>query len=256
MVLAAVALVAAAGCSVPERLTVPTAGAEQLIVVTSPSWTSTSGSLTTYERSGGSWKAVHVGLAVRLGRNGFNADHREGDGTTPAGSFPIVGVMGGQPDPGVRYPYRRLAPGDCWISDARSPAYNQWVTLTPCTSPNEDLYKIGAGAYRYAAITGYNTAPIVPGAGSAIFLHRHSYDASGRTLRDERLRVHGRAGPARRPALARSGQAPASSRWVRSPGWSDPAESRNPFARAAQLAMRRSSSGEGWVKKASSLWRA
>jgi L,D-peptidoglycan transpeptidase YkuD (ErfK/YbiS/YcfS/YnhG family) len=174
-----VALVAA--CSVPERLTVPTGGARQLIVVTSASWSSTSGSLTTYERSGSGWNAVHVGLAVRLGRNGFSAHHREGDGTTPAGSFPITGIMGGQPDPGVRYPYRRLAPGDCWISDVRSPAYNTWVKQSPCSSPNEDLYRIGGGAYRYAAITGYNTDPVVPGAGSAIFLHRHSYDASGRT---------------------------------------------------------------------------
>jgi L,D-peptidoglycan transpeptidase YkuD (ErfK/YbiS/YcfS/YnhG family) len=172
----------AAACSVPDRLKVPTGDAEQLVVVTSPSWSSTIGSLTTYDRAASGWKAVHVGLPVRLGRNGFDADHREGDGTTPAGSFPIVGIMGGQPDPGVRYPYRQLAPGDCWISDSRSPAYNQWVRQSPCSPPNEDLYRIGAGAYRYAAITGYNTEPIVPGAGSAIFLHRNTYDAAGRSV--------------------------------------------------------------------------
>jgi L,D-peptidoglycan transpeptidase YkuD (ErfK/YbiS/YcfS/YnhG family) len=90
--------------------------------------------------------------------------------------------MGRQPNPGVHFPYHQIVPGDCWISDVRSPAYNQLVKATPCSSPNEDLYRIGAGAYRYAAITGYNMSPIVPGAGSAIFLHRHSYDASGNTL--------------------------------------------------------------------------
>ncbi len=171
-----------AGSATPDRLTVPIGQSRQLIVVTSTSWSSTSGTLTTYEKVGTAWKAVLVGVPVRLGRNGFNAHHHEGDGTTPAGSFPIIGVMGRQPNPGVRFPYRQLVPGDCWISDVRSPAYNQLVKATPCVSPNEDVYRIGAGAYRYAAITGYNTSPVVPGAGSAIFLHRHSYDAAGRTL--------------------------------------------------------------------------
>jgi L,D-peptidoglycan transpeptidase YkuD (ErfK/YbiS/YcfS/YnhG family) len=169
-------------CAVPDRLTVPIGDARQLVVVTSTTWSSTSGSLATYEKVGSSWKAVAVGLPVRLGRNGFNAQHHEGDGTTPAGSFPIVGMMGRQPNPGVRFPYHQLMPGDCWISDVASPFYNWLVHATPCSSPNEDLYRIGAGAYRYTAITGYNMDPIVPGAGSAIFLHRYSYDAAGHSL--------------------------------------------------------------------------
>jgi len=182
LALTATLVVALTACAAPERLAVPIDDARQLVVVTSADWSSTSGLLTTYEKVGTSWKAVQVGRPVRLGRNGFNAHHHEGDGTTPAGSFPIVGIMGRQPDPGVRFPYRQLVPGDCWISDSRSPFYNRLVTATPCSSPNEDVYRIGAGAYRYAAITGYNMNPLVPGAGSAIFLHRLSYDSAGRTL--------------------------------------------------------------------------
>ena len=90
--------------------------------------------------------------------------------------------MGRQPDPGVRFPYRQIVPGDCWISDSTSSAYNQLVTASPCTRPNEDLFAIGAGPYRYLATTGYNTDPTVAGAGSAIFLHRHQYDAGGRSV--------------------------------------------------------------------------
>ena len=176
-------LVALSGCSttVPDRLTLPFGDAQQLVVVTAPSWTSTTGSLNTYEKVDGGWRTVHVGLVVRLGRNGLNANHREGDGTTPAGSFALSGVMGRQPDPGVRFPYRQIVPGDCWISDVTSPSYNQLVTASPCTRPNEDLFAIGVGPYRYLATVGYNTDPIVAGAGSAIFLHRHHYDAAGRT---------------------------------------------------------------------------
>jgi L,D-peptidoglycan transpeptidase YkuD (ErfK/YbiS/YcfS/YnhG family) len=169
------------GCATPDRLTVPIEGSQQLVIVTSDSWSATSGRLSTYERTNGSWQLVHLDLPVRLGRSGFSADRTEGDGTTPAGSFPLTAVMGRQPDPGVRYPYHQIIPGDCWVSDSSSPSYNQMVSGSPCPAPNEDLYAIGAGAYRYLAVTGYNTDPIVPGKGSAIFLHRHSYDTAGRT---------------------------------------------------------------------------
>jgi L,D-peptidoglycan transpeptidase YkuD (ErfK/YbiS/YcfS/YnhG family) len=171
----------AAAATVPERLTVPLGNASQVIVVSSGGWSSTSATLTTWERAGGGWRQVHGPFTARIGRNGFKVDHVEGDGTAPAGSFPITGIMGRQPDPGVRYPYRQLTPGDCWISDSGSPAYNTLVRANPCSRPNEDLYAIGAGAYRYAAITGYNSSPVVPGRGSAIFLHRHSYTGGGAT---------------------------------------------------------------------------
>ena len=117
--------------------------------------------------------------------------------------------MGRQPDPGVRYPYRQLVPGDCWVSDAASPSYNQLVSASPCVKPNEDMYAIGIGPYRYLATVGYNVDPVVPGLGSAIFLHRHQYDSAGRTAADERLRVALGARPAGRAALAGPEPAPA-----------------------------------------------
>ncbi len=179
---ALVGTLASCAATVPERLNLPYGDAQQLVVVTAPMWSSTSGSLTTYEKVDGRWQIVQAALPARLGRSGFSADHHEGDGTTPAGSFPLTGIMGRQPDPGVRYPYRQLVPGDCWVSDAASPSYNQLVSASPCAKPNEDLYAIGIGPYRYLATVGYNVDPVVPGLGSAIFLHRHQYDSAGRTL--------------------------------------------------------------------------
>jgi L,D-peptidoglycan transpeptidase YkuD (ErfK/YbiS/YcfS/YnhG family) len=181
-VAALVGTLAACGSTVPERLNLPFGDARQLVVVTTPTWSSTSGSLTTYEKVDGGWRIVHAGLPARLGRSGFSTDHHEGDGTTPAGSFPVTAIMGRQPDPGVRFPYRQLVPGDCWVSDVSSPSYNQLVTASPCVKPNEDMYAIGVGPYRYLATVGYNVDPVVPGLGSAIFLHRHQYDSAGRTV--------------------------------------------------------------------------
>ena len=182
VVAAVVGTLASCAATVPDRLNLPFGDAQQIIVVTAPTWTSTSGSLTTYEKVDGQWRIVQAALPTRLGRGGFSADHHEGDGTTPAGSFPVTGIMGRQPDPGVRFHYRQLVPGDCWVSDATSPAYNQLVGASPCAKPNEDMYAIGVGPYRYLATVGYNVEPIVPGLGSAIFLHRHQYDSAGRTV--------------------------------------------------------------------------
>lgn len=212
-----VATLASCAATVPERLNLPFGDAQQLVVVTAPTWSSTSGSLTTYEKVDGHWRIVQAALPARLGRSGFSADHHEGDGTTPAGSFPVTGIMGRQPDPGVHYPYRQLVPGDCWVSDAASPSYNQLVTASPCVKPNEDMYAIGIGPYRYLATVGYNVDPVVPGLGA-----RSSSIVTSTTRR---------AAPCPPAAASRSrratcspccaGSTPACTRassWVRTPG--------------------------------------
>jgi L,D-peptidoglycan transpeptidase YkuD (ErfK/YbiS/YcfS/YnhG family) len=233
---------AAAASTVPERLTVPVGDARQLIVVTSGGWSSTRATLTTWERTASGWRQVHGPFTARIGRNGFKVDHVEGDGTAPAGAFPITGIMGRQPDPGVRYPYRQLTPGDCWISDAGSPAYNTLVRANPCRRPNEDVYAIGAGAYRYAAITGYNTAPVVAGRGSAIFLHRHSYTGSGATkatsgcvslAEPELLAVLRWLDPAKHPRIAMGPEA-----WLLKPAANPPASSGETIARWLRIGSR------------------
>jgi L,D-peptidoglycan transpeptidase YkuD (ErfK/YbiS/YcfS/YnhG family) len=155
--------------------------AQQLVVVTSAGWKSTIATVALFERApSGKWHRVGVRMNARVGKNGFSASHHEGDGTSPAGSWGIVSAFGRQPDPGLAMPYRQTQPGDCWISDVNSSAYNRWVAQAPCDPPNEDLYAIGIGAYRYALVTDYNQ-DVTVGAGSAIFLHRHSYASNGTT---------------------------------------------------------------------------
>src|SRR4051812_47582922 len=84
VVVAALLVVATVACAPPPRYVVPVADARQLVVVTSSGWSSTSGSLSTYEKVGSIWRTVRTGIPVRLGRHGLNATHHEGDGTTPA----------------------------------------------------------------------------------------------------------------------------------------------------------------------------
>lgn len=144
----------------------------QHIHVSTPSMRSTTATLTYTEcgrRVYGPWRA-------RVGRNGVSAHHREGDGTTPLGTYAIGPVVYGiAPNPGVRLRFHRLVCGDFWDEDPRSPAYNRFRHVACGTSPpfrggSEALWRI-APAYRLFAVVEYNTAPTVRGRGSAIFLH-------------------------------------------------------------------------------------
>lgn len=146
--------------------------ARQLVVVTNRSWTSSYATLESFERrADGTWRRVHGPWTVRIGRNGFGSPKREGDGQTPVGSFRVPRLFGVNADPGVRYSWLRTDRYDVWVDDPRSEYYNlrkrrpvngRWTSA-------ESLYQ--PGPYSYAAVIGYNTAERKPYAGSAIFFH-------------------------------------------------------------------------------------
>jgi L,D-peptidoglycan transpeptidase YkuD (ErfK/YbiS/YcfS/YnhG family) len=163
------------GANLADRLR-GTTRASQLVVVEAPSTSSTAATVTLWHRQGRCFTQVGGPWPARLGRHGLSSHHLEGDGTTPLGSFGIGPEMYGvAPDPGLAYPYHRLVCGDWWDEDPTTPSYNHFVHV-PCGSQppfgggSEALWT-ETTAYRYFALIEYNTAPIVPGRGSAIFLH-------------------------------------------------------------------------------------
>jgi L,D-peptidoglycan transpeptidase YkuD (ErfK/YbiS/YcfS/YnhG family) len=162
----------------------------QTIVVQAPSRASTHATLRLLNCNrtvGGPWPA-------RVGRSGLSASHREGDGTTPLGTFPIGPVIYGvAPDPGIHFAYRRLVCGDWWDEDPASPTYNSFRHVRCGTQPpfggaSEALWTL-TRAYRYFALIRYNDAPVVPGRGSAMFLHADTGSATNGcvSLRLDRL---------------------------------------------------------------------
>lgn len=164
---------ASAACASPPG---PAGKATQLVSVVAPSARSTVASLTLWRRSGACWRRVAGPWRARVGRSGVSARHREGDGTTPAGSFAIGATMYGvAPDPGVRFRYHRLVCGDWWDEDPASPGYNRFRHLAcgarpPFGGGSEALWT-STRAYAHFAVVRYDDAPPVPGRGSAIFLH-------------------------------------------------------------------------------------
>jgi L,D-peptidoglycan transpeptidase YkuD (ErfK/YbiS/YcfS/YnhG family) len=152
-----------------------TQGSNQLVTV-SAAPRATVASLSLWARSGTCWRRVAGPWQARLGRSGLSAHKREGDGATPTGTYRFgATVYGIAPNPGVRFRYHRLRCGDWWDEDAASSTYNTFRHVACGATPSfgggsEALWRI-APQYRYFAVIEYNSRPVVPGRGSAIFLH-------------------------------------------------------------------------------------
>jgi L,D-peptidoglycan transpeptidase YkuD (ErfK/YbiS/YcfS/YnhG family) len=116
-----------------------------------------------------------------LGRSGVKAaaDKREGDGFTPAGVWPIRRVLW-RMDRGVMpktaFELENISLHDGWCDAPADPKYNQPVFL-PYPASAEHMW-LESGVYDIVVILGHNDAPVVPGMGSAIFLHLSQPDYS------------------------------------------------------------------------------
>jgi len=109
-----------------------------------------------------------------LGKGGLKpaAEKREADGASPIGAWPLRKVLW-RPDRGSRpqtaLPVEAIGPEDGWCDAPLDPAYNRPVTLPYPVSAermwrDDDLYDL-------VVVLGHNDDPVIPGAGSAIFLH-------------------------------------------------------------------------------------
>jgi L,D-peptidoglycan transpeptidase YkuD (ErfK/YbiS/YcfS/YnhG family) len=110
--------------------------------------------------------------AAVCGRGGVRSDKREGDGASPAGSFPLL--PGFYRADRIALPPTGLAmtplrPSDGWVDDPADPHYNRLVSL-PYPDHHEEMWRAD-GLYDLVVPIGYNTDPPVPGRGSVIFLH-------------------------------------------------------------------------------------
>lgn len=119
------------------------------------------------------WMDIGAAEPVRcaLGRGGViaAADKREGDGASPAGVWPIRKVFFRGRLPKSSLPRHALRPEDGWCDAPEDPCYNRPVRH-PYPASAERLWR-DDGLYDRIVVLGHNDDPVVPGLGSAIFLH-------------------------------------------------------------------------------------
>jgi L,D-peptidoglycan transpeptidase YkuD (ErfK/YbiS/YcfS/YnhG family) len=110
--------------------------------------------------------------AAAVGHTGVKAEKHEGDGATPAGTYPLLSILY-RPDriaaPLSALPVKPLAPSDGWVDEPADANYNRPVSL-PYPASVEQMWRED-DLYDALVVIGYNMEPVVPGAGSAIFLH-------------------------------------------------------------------------------------
>tara|TARA_A100001011_G_C13917829_1_gene677846 strand:- start:59 stop:553 length:495 start_codon:yes stop_codon:yes gene_type:complete len=119
-------------------------------------------------------------LQCAIGLNGLTEDKKEGDLSTPIGIFHFDKIY---------YRADRLGKkkfiinssiinkNDGWCDDQKSDLYNQYIQF-PFQESAEHLYR-DDHIYDIICVLNYNTSPIIPGRGSAIFLHIAKPDFSG-----------------------------------------------------------------------------
>jgi len=121
-------------------------------------------------------RLVFQGRSFRcaLGRGGVveAGRKREGDGGTPTGLLPLrrlhyradrIAI------PRSPLPRNPIAPDDLWCDDPGHESYNRLVRR-PFVASHEEMWRED-DLYDIVGELGWNDAPVVPGRGSAIFLH-------------------------------------------------------------------------------------
>lgn len=174
-------------------------GVHQFVVMQTESFAATSGTVeVAVRRDSGEWVCQLGPQPARFGRSGTRPlpDRRSGDGTTPAGVFPLAevtawdgqtfSIFGNLPNPGTLATYRAVRQEDCWGATPHTTRYQRLVNRPNCTGPDEWLPRFG-DVYGHAAVIGANLDPVSgdqagePPLAAAIFLHRHSYSSNGAT---------------------------------------------------------------------------
>jgi L,D-peptidoglycan transpeptidase YkuD (ErfK/YbiS/YcfS/YnhG family) len=123
------------------------------------------------------WQGARLRCAIGRGR--IRQDKREGDGATPVGAWTMRRLLyraDRVAPPETMLPVSVIGRDDGWCDAPQDPRYNQPVRR-PYMASAEALWRED-GVYDLIVPLGYNDAPIVPGAGSAIFLHLARADFS------------------------------------------------------------------------------
>lgn len=136
--------------------------AQQVIVVTAPSFAATEGTLSAYELKGGQWVEVQKPIRAQLGYGGLvrGDSRRQGTGTTPTGTYAVTSAFGRKADPGTGLDYVRVDRNDAWTYNPKVPStYNLFQDAPHSWKPYgnyvEELWNMGM-QYNYVAVLDYN----------------------------------------------------------------------------------------------------
>jgi len=186
--------VQAAGRWVHPSTMASVAGSDQVVVVQAGNTSTTYAYVTAWEKRDGTWRLVRGPIVARLGFNGLSnrglGDRRQGDGSTPTGTYSFGIGFGSGANPGTKLRWRQINGNDYWTYDPLDPkTYNIFQVMRPKQAKwrlarAERLVSYGK-QYEYTAVINFNTprgvyysrgqyvtkTPAKTSRGGGIFLH-------------------------------------------------------------------------------------
>ncbi|MFJ8821997.1 L,D-transpeptidase [Streptomyces sp. NPDC102467] len=166
---------ASAAAPLPARMA-DTGGGSQLITAEAPRTSSTSGTVTWWDRrADGRWTKAGSAPA-RFGAKGLveGVRRKQGTNTTPTGLYDLPFAFGNAAAPGgTSVPYRRVRGASWWCEDNGSRSYNRWTEPRPrdCRATESERLADYGTQYAHALVIGFNYHRPVRGRGAGIFLH-------------------------------------------------------------------------------------
>ncbi|MHB8109218.1 MAG: L,D-transpeptidase family protein [Syntrophorhabdaceae bacterium] len=145
----------------------------QIIVVESAGPGLDDAKIVPLEKKGQIWREALSPMVAKIGREGFAArgEKREGDGRTPQGTYRLGFAFGYGRNVHSKMPYRQMTSDDIWVDDIKSPDYNRLVKRGKTRARSFEDMILSDHRYKYGIVVEYNTDPVIPGHGSAIFVH-------------------------------------------------------------------------------------
>jgi L,D-peptidoglycan transpeptidase YkuD (ErfK/YbiS/YcfS/YnhG family) len=192
----------------PERMA-DTGGGTQLITAEAARTSSTTGTVTWWDRRNGHW--VKAGsAAARFGAKGLaeGRSRKQNTNTTPTGLYDLPYAFGIEKAPvGTKAFYRRVHQDSWWCQDNKSRSYNRWTEPRPadCRAGEAEHLITYRPQYAYAYVIGFNYAKPVRERGAGIFLHVNGPGATAGCVsvsRDAMRRILVWADPRRMPHIA------------------------------------------------------
>ena len=171
--------------------------------------------VTFWRRTSAGWQAVLRSSNGRIGYGGLvvGTKRQQGTGTTPLGSYRLLGSFGTHPRAsGWDLAYRKIRPGDYWVEDNQSAYYNRYRNksqggfrwwLKSGENTSERLADFPT-QYEYAVNTAFNREQ-VRHRGAGIFLHVNGRGATAGCVSAPRAFLRSamvRLDPARVPVIA------------------------------------------------------
>jgi len=153
-----------------------TKGIGQLMLVVAEKESDPVAMVQCFEKQNDVWVRSLTSRRASIGRKGVAkpGEKREGDGKSPGGLFKIGRAFGYAASATTKMPYIALVEDDIWVDDPKAPDYNLLTKKAKTKATSFETMRRNDDLYKYGFVVEYNTESIVPGHGSAIFIHIQS----------------------------------------------------------------------------------